>query len=78
VRRDLKQMVDDMLPNGRLVQTGMLQRQAIERLIADDRAGSADRSKEIWQLLTLEEWVRQVERAHLDAPSPVATAGDLA
>ena len=69
VRRDLVEMVDDMLPNGRLVQTGMLQRPAIEQLIAEDRAGSADRSKEIWQLLTLEEWVRQVEQAHVDAPA---------
>ena len=64
VRRDLAEMVDDMLPDGRLVQTGMLQRAAIERLITEDRAGTADRSKEIWQLLTLEEWVRQTERAH--------------
>jgi asparagine synthase (glutamine-hydrolysing) len=61
-----------MLPNGRMVQTGMLQRGAIEQLIAEDRAGSADRSKEIWQLLTLEEWVRQTERAHVDAAAHAA------
>ena len=36
-------------------------------MIAEDRAGTADRSKEIWQLLTLEEWVRQVEHAHVAA-----------
>ena len=29
------------------------------RKIAEDRAGSADRSKQIWQLLTLETWMRQ-------------------
>jgi asparagine synthase (glutamine-hydrolysing) len=61
VKRDLAEMVDDMLPDGELVRRGMLQRPAIERLIREDRAGTADRSKEIWQLLTLEEWVRQVE-----------------
>jgi asparagine synthase (glutamine-hydrolysing) len=61
VKRDLAEMVDDMLPDGELVRRGMLQRSAIERLIREDRAGTADRSKEIWQLLTLEEWVRQVE-----------------
>lgn len=74
VRRDLKEMVDDMLPNGRLVQTGMLNRAAVQQLIDEDRAGSADRSKEIWQLLTTEEWVRQVERAHLDVDGPAAAA----
>jgi len=62
VKRDLVEMVDDMLPDGELVRRGMLQRAAIERLIREDRAGTADRSKEIWQLLTLEEWVRQMEQ----------------
>jgi asparagine synthase (glutamine-hydrolysing) len=28
------------------------------RLIDDDKAGREDRSKEIWQLLTLELWYR--------------------
>jgi hypothetical protein len=28
-------------------------------MIDDDRRGTADRSKEIWQLLTLEVWYRQ-------------------
>jgi hypothetical protein len=31
-------------------------------MINEDRAGMADRSKELWQLLTLEEWVRQTEQ----------------
>jgi len=28
-------------------------------MVDDDRTGAADRSKEIWQLMTLESWLRQ-------------------
>jgi asparagine synthase (glutamine-hydrolysing) len=59
VRRDLAEMVDDVLPDGQLVRLGMINRAAVERMIREDRAGAADRSKEIWHLLTLEEWIRQ-------------------
>jgi hypothetical protein len=31
----------------------------VRTMIDDDRRGAADRSKEIWQLLTLEVWYRQ-------------------
>ncbi len=61
VRRDLSEMVDDLLPDGQLVRMGMIRRPAVERMIREDRAGTADRSKEIWQLLTLEEWIRQAD-----------------
>ncbi len=69
VKRDLAEMVDDLLPDGELVRMGIVRRAAVERLIADDRAGTADRSKEIWQLLTLEEWVRQTAHAPLSLAS---------
>jgi len=42
------------------VQAGMLRRQALLRLIADDRAGREDYAKQIWQLLSMELWYRQV------------------
>ena len=69
MKRDLAEMVDDLLPDGELVRMGIVRRAAVERLIADDRAGTADRSKEIWQLLTLEEWVRQTAHAPLSLAS---------
>jgi asparagine synthase (glutamine-hydrolysing) len=62
VRRDLAEMVDDLLPNGVLVNDGYIRRDTLEQLIRSDRSGSEDRSKEIWHLLTLEEWMRQLSR----------------
>jgi asparagine synthase (glutamine-hydrolysing) len=59
VSRDLRQMVDDQLLTGVLVSTGFVRREPLRQLIAQDRAGREDRAKEIWQLLTLEEWCRQ-------------------
>ena len=53
-------MVDDLLPHGVLVNDGYLRKEEVEQLISDDRNGVTDRSKEIWQLLTLEEWMRQL------------------
>jgi asparagine synthase (glutamine-hydrolysing) len=56
VGHDLRSMVDDVLLGGELVGSGFLQRTAVERLVADDRSGRQDGSKQIWQLLTLELW----------------------
>jgi asparagine synthase (glutamine-hydrolysing) len=39
----------------------MIRRDALRRLIADDQAGREDRSKQIWQLLTLELWYRHAQ-----------------
>ncbi len=60
VRRDLRELVDDVVRGGELVSSGFLRRPAVERLIEDDRAGREDRSKHIWHLLTLELWYRQM------------------
>ncbi|MDQ6727306.1 MAG: asparagine synthase (glutamine-hydrolyzing) [Actinomycetota bacterium] len=57
--RDLREMVDDVLLSGELVRSGFLRRPAVERLVADERSGREDRSKQIWQLLTLELWCEQ-------------------
>jgi asparagine synthase (glutamine-hydrolysing) len=38
----------------------MIRREALLQLIKDDHAGREDRSKQIWQLLTLELWYRHV------------------
>ena len=60
VRNDLRELINDVLVGGELVQAGTLRRQALLRLIADDRAGREDYAKQIWQLLSMELWYRQV------------------
>lgn len=59
IRRDLSDMIEDKVANGALVDSGLLDRAAIRSLIDEDRDGRADRSKQIWQLLTLEVWFEQ-------------------
>lgn len=58
-RRDLTEMVEDQLLRGRMVKSGMVNGQFLHRMIDEDRQGINDRSKEIWQLLTLESWIQQ-------------------
>ena len=55
---ELRPMVDDILVNGELTSSGFLDRQGVMRLVEDERTGREDRSKQLWQLLTLELWVR--------------------
>jgi asparagine synthase (glutamine-hydrolysing) len=63
VTNDLRELVDDVLLRGELVSTGFLQRDPLERLVADQRTGRRDESKQIWQLLCLEQWYRNVQAA---------------
>jgi asparagine synthase (glutamine-hydrolysing) len=63
VSRDLREVIDESLLGGELVDTGFLSRSAVSRLVAEDRAGREDRSKQIWQMLTMEFWYRQTRRA---------------
>lgn len=58
ISRDLKDVIDDQLLHGELVASGFLQRAPLERIVADEREGRQDRSKQIWQLLTTEVWCR--------------------
>ncbi len=74
VRNDLKEMVDDMLVGGQLVEAGILDGGVIKGLVAADRRGVEDRSKEIWQLLTLETWFRRADSP--PRPEPGARAGE--
>lgn len=60
VGRDLAEMVDDVVVNGTLVRSGFVRHEAVANLISDERSGREDRSKQIWQLLNLELWCRQV------------------
>jgi asparagine synthase (glutamine-hydrolysing) len=61
VRRDLSELIGDVLVGGELVSSGMIRREALTQLIADDHAGHQDRSKQIWQLLSLEMWYRNAQ-----------------
>jgi len=63
VRNDLSELIEDVLVGGELVQAGMLRRERVLRLIADERAGREDYAKQIWQLLSMELWYRQVRAA---------------
>jgi asparagine synthase (glutamine-hydrolysing) len=63
VRNDLKELIGDALVGGELVQAGMLRKQALLGLIADEQAGREDYAKQIWQLLSMELWYRQVRAA---------------
>jgi asparagine synthase (glutamine-hydrolysing) len=60
VSRDLRALVDDVLLDGELVNTGVLQRAGVSRLVTDDRLGREDRAQQIWQLLSLELWCRHM------------------
>ena len=61
VSGDLREMIGDLLVAGELVRSGMIRRAPLARLIEEDSAGREDRSKQIWQLLTLELWYRNAQ-----------------
>jgi asparagine synthase (glutamine-hydrolysing) len=60
VRNDLQEIINDVLVGGELVGTGMIRSGALRRLIDDEQAGREDHAKQIWQLLSLELWYRNV------------------
>ncbi len=61
VRHDLAELIRDVLVGGELVSSGVIRRQPLIQMIADDQAGRQDRSKQIWQLLSLELWYRNAQ-----------------
>jgi asparagine synthase (glutamine-hydrolysing) len=61
IRGDLRELIRDVLVGGELAESGFIRRDALNGLIADDLAGREDRSKQIWQLLTLELWYRHAQ-----------------
>jgi asparagine synthase (glutamine-hydrolysing) len=63
VRNDLRELINDVLVDGELTELGMLRKGQVQRLIADEQAGRKDYAKQIWQLLSMELWYRQVRTA---------------
>jgi asparagine synthase (glutamine-hydrolysing) len=61
VRSDLRELINDVLVGGEIVQSGMIRRDSVVRLIQDEQAGREDRSRQIWQLLTMELWFRHAQ-----------------
>jgi asparagine synthase (glutamine-hydrolysing) len=62
LRRDLREMVDDLLGEENIRRRGYLNPAEVRRLVERDRAGIEDYSYRVWMLLTLELW----HRAFLD------------
>jgi asparagine synthase (glutamine-hydrolysing) len=60
ISRELRPLVDDVLVSGDLVADGLLRRAPVRELIDEERSGREDRAKQIWQLLSLELWYRQM------------------
>ncbi len=56
LRRDLREMVDDLLSRERIDARGYFDAAAVRRMVDDDREGRADNTYRIWALLTLEIW----------------------
>ncbi|MVO88733.1 asparagine synthase (glutamine-hydrolyzing) [Streptomyces sp. p1417] len=56
--RDLAPLVREVVHDGVLVGSGLLRRDALARMVAEDAAGQRDFSKHLWHVLTLEYWYR--------------------
>ncbi len=63
VAKDLRGVINDVLLNGDLVSTSFIRAEALDTMIAHNRSGRLDRSKQIWQLLALEFWHKRASRA---------------
>jgi len=55
---DLKVMVDDLLSETNIRKRGLFRPEAVRRFVDEHRSGSEDWSMQIWQFLTLENWMR--------------------
>ncbi len=63
ISQELKPLVEEAVLDGELVKSGFLRRDAIRALVDEDRDGRQDRSKQIWQILTMDLWYRQARSA---------------
>jgi len=58
LRRDMSPM-RELLLSRRARERGLLEMRVVERLIAQHESGARDHNRQLWALLTLEEWHRQ-------------------
>ncbi|MFC5520224.1 asparagine synthase (glutamine-hydrolyzing) [Polaromonas jejuensis] len=59
IKGELRDMVDDyVLSDHGLAGRGLLQRDYLKQLVERDRSGHEDNAQRIWQLLTVEQWLR--------------------
>jgi asparagine synthase (glutamine-hydrolysing) len=68
ITNDLGPLIDDVLLDGRLVSSGFLRRPPLRQMVAEQRSGRRDQSKQLWQLLSMELWYRGAVAAGV-APS---------
>jgi asparagine synthase (glutamine-hydrolysing) len=55
---DLKEMVDDLLSETNIGKRGLFRPESVRRFVHEHRSGAEDWSMQIWQFLTLENWMR--------------------
>ena len=67
VTNDLGPLIDDVLLDGELVASGFLRRPSVQQMVADQRSGRTDQSKQLWQLLSMELWYRGARAAGVKA-----------
>lgn len=58
ISKDLKPMVDELLSTENIRRRGLFNPDYVRKLIEDDRSGAADNAYRIYQLLTIELWLR--------------------
>jgi asparagine synthase (glutamine-hydrolysing) len=68
VTNDLGPLIDDVLLDGRLVSSGFLRQSPLRQMVADQRSGRRDQSKQLWQLLSMELWYRGALAAGVAQP----------
>ena len=69
LRRDMEP-ARDILLSRRARERGLLDMPAVERLIREHESGARDNNRQLWALLTLEEWHRQfVDGARIGLPA---------
>ena len=56
-------VLSGVLLDGELVSTGFLRLPPLRTMVAEQRAGRSDQSKQLWQLVSMELWYRSVTAA---------------
>jgi asparagine synthase (glutamine-hydrolysing) len=67
VTNDLGPLLDEVLLDGEFVAAGVLRADPLRQMVADQRSGRRDVSKQLWQLLSMELWYRGVRAAGVAA-----------